>query len=206
MIREELARLFAFEERHRRLLARLLLTFGPSIVAFVAGTVRHFLYIGGFVLDDEGPSSRPVMGAADGSRLAVPAALAGRKPHPGTGPGRMPGESGGLQVISVLTDRNPAAADLGAETGAKVFHGDDEPSHSSSRSFLRMSTASSCSQRTSAGHPLLRRLNRPRWGCLAAGLWRCSAEWSPPRVRQRSSASCGSAGRAAAARPAGRRA
>ena len=39
MIREELARLFTFEERHRRLLARLLLAFGLSIVAFVAGTV-----------------------------------------------------------------------------------------------------------------------------------------------------------------------
>jgi hypothetical protein len=47
----------------------------------------------------------------------------------------MPDESGGLQVIGVLTERNPAAADPGAEPGAKVFHGDDEPSHSSSRSF-----------------------------------------------------------------------
>jgi hypothetical protein len=39
VIREELARLFTFEERHRRLLARLLLAFGLSIVVFVAGTV-----------------------------------------------------------------------------------------------------------------------------------------------------------------------
>ena len=39
MIREELARLFSFGERHRRLLARLLLAFGLSIVVFVAGTV-----------------------------------------------------------------------------------------------------------------------------------------------------------------------
>ena len=39
MIREELARLFTFGERHRRLLARLLLAFGLSIVVFVAGTV-----------------------------------------------------------------------------------------------------------------------------------------------------------------------
>lgn len=39
MIREELARLFTFEERHRRLLARLLLAFGLSIVVFAAGTV-----------------------------------------------------------------------------------------------------------------------------------------------------------------------
>lgn len=38
MIREELARLFTFEERHRRLLARLLLAFGLLIVMFAAGT------------------------------------------------------------------------------------------------------------------------------------------------------------------------
>lgn len=128
MIREELARLFTFEERHRRLLARLLLAFGLSIVMFAAGTVliwisesgqkggsihgfgdaaffcsvqlltisssmtnpltpvgkvvdvglevwgvfrhhssrrefRHFLYIGGLELADEGQSSKPVMAA-----------------------------------------------------------------------------------------------------------------------------------------------
>jgi len=56
----------------------------------------------------------------------------------------MPGESGGLQVVGVLADRNPAAAGSGAEPGAKVFRGDDEP----------VSTARSCSRRTSAGHPL----------------------------------------------------
>jgi hypothetical protein len=39
VLREELARLFTFEERHRRLLARLLLAFGLSIVMFAAGTV-----------------------------------------------------------------------------------------------------------------------------------------------------------------------
>ncbi len=39
MIREELSRLFTVEERHRRLLARLLLAFGVTIVVFAAGTV-----------------------------------------------------------------------------------------------------------------------------------------------------------------------
>ena len=39
VIREELSRLFTREERHRRLLARLLLAFGLSIVVFAAGTV-----------------------------------------------------------------------------------------------------------------------------------------------------------------------
>lgn len=39
VIREELSRLFAFEERHRRLLARLVVTFGLSVMIFAVGTV-----------------------------------------------------------------------------------------------------------------------------------------------------------------------
>ena len=39
MIREELSRLFTVGERHRRLLARLLLAFGVTIVVYAAGTV-----------------------------------------------------------------------------------------------------------------------------------------------------------------------
>jgi len=39
VIRDELTRLFTFGERHRRLLARLLLAFGLSVVVFTAGTV-----------------------------------------------------------------------------------------------------------------------------------------------------------------------
>jgi hypothetical protein len=39
MIREELSRLFTVEERHRRLLARLLVAFGVTIVVYAAGTV-----------------------------------------------------------------------------------------------------------------------------------------------------------------------
>ena len=38
MIREELSRLFKYEERHRRLVARLLLALGLSVVVFVVGT------------------------------------------------------------------------------------------------------------------------------------------------------------------------
>lgn len=38
MIREKLSRLFTFEERHRRLLARLAIAFGLSIVVFAIGT------------------------------------------------------------------------------------------------------------------------------------------------------------------------
>jgi hypothetical protein len=38
VIRDELSRLFNLQERHRRLLARLLLAVGLSVVVFVAGT------------------------------------------------------------------------------------------------------------------------------------------------------------------------
>jgi hypothetical protein len=43
MIREELSRLLTREERHRRLLARLLLAFGLTTVVFAAGTVLIWL-------------------------------------------------------------------------------------------------------------------------------------------------------------------
>jgi hypothetical protein len=39
LIREELARLFTFEERHRRLLARLVIAFVLTFVVFFAGAV-----------------------------------------------------------------------------------------------------------------------------------------------------------------------
>ena len=38
MIRDELRRLFSYEERHRRLLARMLLAGGASLVVLVVGT------------------------------------------------------------------------------------------------------------------------------------------------------------------------
>jgi len=43
MIREELSRLFAYEERHRRLLARLLLAAFFSLAVFAVGTVLVYL-------------------------------------------------------------------------------------------------------------------------------------------------------------------
>lgn len=43
MIREELSRLFNSEERHRRLLARLLLAAGTSLVVFLIGTLAIWL-------------------------------------------------------------------------------------------------------------------------------------------------------------------
>jgi hypothetical protein len=43
VIREELSRLLTREERHRRLLARLLLAFGLTMVVFTAGTMLVWL-------------------------------------------------------------------------------------------------------------------------------------------------------------------
>jgi glucose uptake protein GlcU len=43
MIREELARLCRYEERHRRLLARMVLALGLSLVAFTIGTALVWL-------------------------------------------------------------------------------------------------------------------------------------------------------------------
>ncbi len=47
MIREELSRLFAREERHRRLLARLLLALGLSVIVFAVGTVLTWVFESG---------------------------------------------------------------------------------------------------------------------------------------------------------------
>ncbi len=47
MIQEEWSRLFTFEERHRRLLARLLITLGLSIAVFVVGTVLVWVFESG---------------------------------------------------------------------------------------------------------------------------------------------------------------
>jgi hypothetical protein len=47
VIREELTRLFTVGERHRRLFARLVLAFGPSIVVFALGTVLVWIFESG---------------------------------------------------------------------------------------------------------------------------------------------------------------
>ena len=47
MIREEVSRLFTWEDRHRRLLARLLLALGLSIVILGVGTVLIWLFESG---------------------------------------------------------------------------------------------------------------------------------------------------------------
>lgn len=47
MLREELTRLFTIEERHRRLLARLILAFAGSLVVFAVGTVLIWIFESG---------------------------------------------------------------------------------------------------------------------------------------------------------------
>src|ERR1019366_4113758 len=47
VIREELSRLFKIEERHRRLLARLVLAFGLSILVYATGAVLTWVFEGG---------------------------------------------------------------------------------------------------------------------------------------------------------------
>jgi len=44
VIREECSRLFKLEERHRRLLARLVLAFGLSMLVLVAGAVLTWVF------------------------------------------------------------------------------------------------------------------------------------------------------------------
>jgi hypothetical protein len=47
VLREELTRLFTIEERHRRLLARLILAFAGSLVVFAVGTVLIWIFESG---------------------------------------------------------------------------------------------------------------------------------------------------------------
>jgi hypothetical protein len=47
VIREELGRLLAFEERHRRLLARLLIAAGLTVLVAVAGSVLIYIFESG---------------------------------------------------------------------------------------------------------------------------------------------------------------
>lgn len=47
MIREEVLRLFTFEERHRRLLARLVIAFGLSVMVLAIGTVLIWIFESG---------------------------------------------------------------------------------------------------------------------------------------------------------------
>ncbi len=47
MIREELARLFTWQERHRRLVARLLIAFGLTVVVLAIGSVLIWVFESG---------------------------------------------------------------------------------------------------------------------------------------------------------------
>jgi hypothetical protein len=47
MLREELKRLLVWEERHRRLVARLVITVGLSIIVLIAGSVLIWIFESG---------------------------------------------------------------------------------------------------------------------------------------------------------------
>ena len=47
VLREELTRLFTIQERHRRLLARLILAFAGSLVVFAVGTALIWIFESG---------------------------------------------------------------------------------------------------------------------------------------------------------------
>ena len=47
MIREELARLFTWQERHRRLVARLIIAFGLTVVVLAIGSVLIWVFESG---------------------------------------------------------------------------------------------------------------------------------------------------------------
>jgi hypothetical protein len=48
VIQEELSRLFKIEDRHRRLLARLLLAFGLTLLVFLVGSVLTWVFESGY--------------------------------------------------------------------------------------------------------------------------------------------------------------
>lgn len=84
MIRDELSRLFSYRERHRRLLARLLLATGLSLVVFVAGTWLEWL-------TEHGHKGGAINNVADAAFFTAAQLLtvSSSMPNPVTGAGRI---------------------------------------------------------------------------------------------------------------------
>lgn len=84
MIREELSRLSHVEERHRRLLARLLLALGSSALVFVVGTALVWL-------TESGAQGGAVHGLGDAAFFTASQLLtvSSSMPNPITGLGRV---------------------------------------------------------------------------------------------------------------------
>jgi hypothetical protein len=98
VIREELARLFRYEERHRRLTARLLLAFGASAGVFILGSV-------GVWLTESGEKGSAVHGFGDAAFFTAVQLLtvSSSMPNPVTTPGRLIDIGLELWAIFVVT-------------------------------------------------------------------------------------------------------
>ena len=84
MVREELSRLFGYQERHRRLLARLVLAAGCSVVVFLVGTVL-------VCLTESGKQGSEVHGLGDAAFFVAAQLLtvSSSMPNPVTTAGRV---------------------------------------------------------------------------------------------------------------------
>lgn len=98
MIRDELSRLFSYQERHRRLLARLLLAAGLSLVVFVAGTWLEWLA-------EHGQKGGAINTIGDAAFFTATQLLtvSSSMPNPVTGAGRLVDVALELWAVFVIT-------------------------------------------------------------------------------------------------------
>ena len=98
MIREELSRLFRYEERHRRLLARMLLAGGASLVLFVIGTLLVWM-------TESGQKGSAIHGVGDAAFFTAVQLLtvSSSMPNPVTTPGKVIDVVLELWAIFVIT-------------------------------------------------------------------------------------------------------
>lgn len=84
MIRDELSRLFRYEERHRRLMARMVLAGGASAVVLVVGTLLVWL-------TESGQKGSAIHGVGDAAFFTAVQLLSvsSSMPNPVTGAGRI---------------------------------------------------------------------------------------------------------------------
>jgi hypothetical protein len=98
VIRDELIRLFAYEERHRRLLARILLAGGASLVLFVIGTLLVWM-------TESGQKGSSIHGVGDAAFFTAVQLLtvSSSMPNPVTTPGKVIDVVLELWAIFVIT-------------------------------------------------------------------------------------------------------
>lgn len=98
MIREELSRLFTYEERHRRLLARMLLSGAASLVVFAIGTL-------GVLLTESGEKGGDIHGLGDAAFFTAVQLLtvSSSMPNPVTTAGKVIDVGLELWAIFVVT-------------------------------------------------------------------------------------------------------